>query len=1296
MKKYIILLAFIGYNSYAQTGIGTKAPDASSALDVKLPNKGVLLSRVALTGTTDTVTIPSAANSLTVYNTATTNDVTPGYYYWNTANKKWIRLLDSNWEGWGLKGNSGTDPGTNFIGTTDNKDLIFKRSNIQAGRLGDSNTSFGKSSLMNSIGINNTAIGSKALELNIGIYNTAVGFGALQKNTNGAGNTAFGAMALEKLADGGYNTGIGKSSLARLTKGIHNVALGALTLGQITAGNYNIAIGSGAGFAFMNGDNSDGFNTIVGSYDNHLIQGFYGGKNNTILGSRIRYPSNTSFSNNIIIADGEGNRRINVNELGNVGLGTNSPHQAAALEINSTNKGVLLPRVALTSATATAPLSAVTAGMIVYNTATAGIAPNNVTPGQYYHNGSQWVRVMDSFSGWSLTGNTGTVPGTNFIGTTDNNDLIFKRYNTQAGRLGATNTSFGQSSLINPPINEWAGNYNTAIGNKVLEKNTSGNFNTATGFGALQNNTINNSNSAFGYSAMENNTTGSENTAVGSKALQKNINGKGNSAFGYLAMGNSIVGEYNTAMGYGVLNNFSEGTYNVAIGMHSLYNLTKGTNNVALGSGALGQNTTGNYNIAIGSGAGANFNTTDNSDGFNTIIGSNDNYTNQGFVSGKNNTIIGSRIKYLSSSLSNNIIIADGSGNRRINVDDKGNVGLGTNTPDASAALDVTNTRKGLLMPRVPLTGTTDVIRIPSPANSLMIYNTATVGDVTPGYYYWNAEVFKWIRVTDASTPSSGWELTGNSGTIPGTNFIGTTDDNDLIFKRNKIQAGLIKPLSTAFGSEALLSVTADNYNTAFGAKTLTANTTGQVNVAVGTLALTANSTGEGNNAIGAAALYSNTEGNFNIAVGSNTLMANTLGSGNIGIGSNTLLNNSTGNENVVIGNKSLTNFITGNGNSAFGTEIGASFSWHSSASNNTFIGYKTANGISQGKANTIIGANVDIRAKKTDAPIPLSNNIIIADGDGNRRINVDDKGNVGLGTNTPHESAALEVTSSINNKGLLLPRVALTATNVAAPLSAVTAGMTVYNTATAGVVPNNVTPGVYYHTGSEWVKSSVDNLGNHTANQVLNLANNNITNAKKTDTELLTIKKGADGSLPTNGKLAMATNAQGDIVWVDPDKLPISIPAPSAIFKINTNQDILGGSIGSTSVMKAKLLASSIKSKVSFDEPTSKIKLKPGKYKIELALSLLAPDSPSGTNVHSYFVDFPGQGGRIHKNQVAMGGTISNHGINISSIAIIGNDTDWTIYLGRGQAGNYVGKTLIEGNDTSNGNYIMITQLPD
>ncbi len=37
--------------------------------------------------------------------------------------------------GWGLTGNTGTNPLTNFIGTIDNQDLVFKRNNIESFRL---------------------------------------------------------------------------------------------------------------------------------------------------------------------------------------------------------------------------------------------------------------------------------------------------------------------------------------------------------------------------------------------------------------------------------------------------------------------------------------------------------------------------------------------------------------------------------------------------------------------------------------------------------------------------------------------------------------------------------------------------------------------------------------------------------------------------------------------------------------------------------------------------------------------------------------------------------------------------------------------------------------------------------------------------------------------------------------------------------------------------------------------------------------------------------------------------------
>ena len=68
--------------------------------------------------------------------------------------------------------------------------------------------------------------------------------------------------------------------------------------------------------------------------------------------------------------------------------------------------------------------------------------------------------------------------------------------------------------------------------------------------------------------------------------------------------------------------------------------------------------------------------------------------------------------------------------------------------PNNSAMLDVKSTNKGMLIPRVALTGTADVTTIPTPAISLMVYNTTAAGSgttaVVPGYYYWSGS---WVRM---------------------------------------------------------------------------------------------------------------------------------------------------------------------------------------------------------------------------------------------------------------------------------------------------------------------------------------------------------------------------------------------------------------------------------------------------------------------------------------------------------------------------------------------------------------------
>ncbi|MDM1354284.1 hypothetical protein HX007_08540, partial [Myroides marinus] len=74
-------------------------------------------------------------------------------------------------------------------------------------------------------------------------------------------------------------------------------------------------------------------------------------------------------------------------------------------------------------------------------------------------------------------------------------------------------------------------------------------------------------------------------------------------------------------------------------------------------------------------------------------------------------------------------------------------VGIGTATPNKSAELLIESSNRGLLIPNVALTSTTDKNTITNGnVQSLMVYATKTQGDITPGYYYW--DINKWVRLT--------------------------------------------------------------------------------------------------------------------------------------------------------------------------------------------------------------------------------------------------------------------------------------------------------------------------------------------------------------------------------------------------------------------------------------------------------------------------------------------------------------------------------------------------------------------
>jgi hypothetical protein len=133
---------------------------------------------------------------------------------------------------WTLRGNTGTTPGTDFIGTLDNKDLVFKRNNIVCGRIMESKS------------------------------NTTFGVEALPVTATGSSITAFGYYALRNTVTGGSSTAIGSLALFSNTTGTVNTALGSFALSGTTTGGFNIGIGHSAGRYNINGQRQIFINSI--------------------------------------------------------------------------------------------------------------------------------------------------------------------------------------------------------------------------------------------------------------------------------------------------------------------------------------------------------------------------------------------------------------------------------------------------------------------------------------------------------------------------------------------------------------------------------------------------------------------------------------------------------------------------------------------------------------------------------------------------------------------------------------------------------------------------------------------------------------------------------------------------------------------------------------------------------------------------------------------------------------------------------------------------------------------------
>jgi hypothetical protein len=249
-----------------------------------------------------------------------------------------------------------------------------------------------------------------------------------------------------------------------------------------------------------------------------------------------------------------------------IGINTTSPDPSAALDVTATDKGLLIPRVALASA-----IPSPAEGLMVYQTT----APK----GFYYFNGTVWTNLSGGTDSELEKITEGGNTGHRILGRDPDNygdigsnaiDLSFSNLVTiTGGATGINSTAMGYNTTA-------SGNYSTVLG---LQTTASGYISTAMG-----NNTIS---SGASSTAMGNNTisSGSSSTAMGDNTL---ASGGVSTAMGSLTIAS---GDVSTAMGY---NTTASGNYSTSMGLNTSASGSSST--------AMGDNTSasGDYSTATG------------------------------------------------------------------------------------------------------------------------------------------------------------------------------------------------------------------------------------------------------------------------------------------------------------------------------------------------------------------------------------------------------------------------------------------------------------------------------------------------------------------------------------------------------------------------------------------------------------------------------------------------------------------------------------------------------------------------
>lgn len=342
VKLYLFTICFLTYFiNTAQVGIGTTTPQAS--LDISSStNGGVLITKYALTGNNDTISVINPAGGALqigtlVFNTnavAGVNGLPFGFVYWNGS--IWVAITPK--PAWQLEGN--TISNTDFIGTLNNFPFNIHVNNnkrfglTNAGQIVPFNPT---SSVL--FGVNTTSTANYGISIGQSAATSGFSGIAIGQNTRAAERSiaigensevgglfslAIGpnsqATRANSISIGSASNTISQSTVAigtsTMASGVNSIAIGNLsrsTMGSSLALGDNSSATSLGATAIGNLTRASGFSsTTIGDRSSAT------GQNSSAFGER----ANASAINSTAIGNQSSVNTPNTMQLGNTGLVT--------------------------------------------------------------------------------------------------------------------------------------------------------------------------------------------------------------------------------------------------------------------------------------------------------------------------------------------------------------------------------------------------------------------------------------------------------------------------------------------------------------------------------------------------------------------------------------------------------------------------------------------------------------------------------------------------------------------------------------------------------------------------------------------------------------------------------------------------------------------------------------------------------------------------------------------------------------------------------------------------------------